>query len=104
MYHLHRVRSSALIVTPFLDDQPHGVFATRSPKRPNPIGISTVRLLAVEATTLMIAGIDMLDGMPLLDIKPYLPQFHDRPAARIGWFAPHVARVTSVRADDRFTN
>src|SRR5262245_54506602 len=74
-HHLHEVKTARLTVTPFLDDRPHGVFATRSPARPNAIGVSTVRLVAIEGTTLSIEDVDMLDGTPLLDIKPYVPAF-----------------------------
>lgn len=100
--HLHRVQGASLTVTPFLDDQPHGVFATRSPKRPNSIGLSTVRLLRVEGHILHIAGVDLLDGTPVLDIKPYVPLFDDRADARIGWFAARIHNVHTTRADDRF--
>src|SRR4030043_1608791 len=85
LYHLHKVRQSNLIVTPFLDSEPRGVFATRAPARPNPIGLSIVSLLRVEGRTLHLGNVDILDDPPLLDIKPYVPAF-DRPAqARAGW-------------------
>ena len=73
LYHLHRVRAPLLTVVPFMDTKPRGVFATRAPRRPNPIGLSIVRLVAVEGNTLHIENVDMLDGTPLLDIKPYFP-------------------------------
>ena len=75
-----------LSVKPFLDDQEHGIFATRYPCRPNPIGLSLVRLLRVDGNRLEIEGIDMLDGVPLLDIKPYVPDFDVRENAQIGWY------------------
>lgn len=102
LYHLHRVRSPRLIVTPFLDAQPRGIFATRSPARPNAIGLSIVRLLAIRDATLEIADLDILDGTPLLDIKPYVPAFDDRRNARIGWFAGRADLVGSTRSDGRF--
>jgi tRNA-Thr(GGU) m(6)t(6)A37 methyltransferase TsaA len=102
LYHLHRTQGYALEVTPFLDDQVHGIFATRSPKRPNAIGLSVVRLVAVDGCTLSIEDVDVLDGTPLLDIKPYVPAFDARAAERIGWLATTVARVHEVRADQRF--
>jgi tRNA-Thr(GGU) m(6)t(6)A37 methyltransferase TsaA len=87
LYAFHRSDDYALIVTPFLDDQERGLFATRYPERPNPIGLSIVRLLIVHDQLLDIAGVDMLDGTPLLDIKPYVPDF-DMPAdVRTGWYA-----------------
>jgi tRNA (adenine37-N6)-methyltransferase len=75
-----------LSVKPFLDNQEHGIFATRYPCRPNPIGLSLVRLLRAEGNRLDIEGIDMLDGSPLLDIKPYVPDFDIRENAQIGWY------------------
>ena len=74
-----------LIVTPYLDEEPHGLFATRYPRRPNPIGLSVVRLLSREGNTLHVEGIDVLDGTPLLDIKPYVPPFDAFPEATMGW-------------------
>jgi tRNA-Thr(GGU) m(6)t(6)A37 methyltransferase TsaA len=102
LYHLHQVRAPRLTVTPFLDDRPHGIFATRSPARPNPVGLSTVRLVRVLGPTIEIEDVDMLDGTPLLDIKPYIPAFDDRPGARVGWFTGRLDRLPEVRADGRF--
>lgn len=102
LYHLHRIEGASLTVTPFLDHQPHGIFATRSPKRPNPIGLSVVRLVKVEGLILHIEDVDVLDGTPLIDIKPYVPDFDVRETKRIGWFAKNVSEVNHVRADDRF--
>ena len=102
LYHLHQMTESKLVVTPFLDTQPRGIFATRGPKRPNPIGFSTVRLLRVENNLLHIQDVDILDGTPLLDLKPYVPQFDDRADAQIGWFEKNIERVHEVRADERY--
>ena len=99
--HLHQMQGYALEVTPFMDTQPHGIFATRSPRRPNPIGLSIVRLLRVEGATLHIEEIDLVDGTPVLDIKPYVPQLDDRATEQTGWFAANVHKVHTVRADDR---
>jgi len=85
-----------------MDTQPRGVFATRSPRRPNPIGLSVVRLVRVEGATLHIEEVDLLDGTPVLDLKPYVPLLDQRPAERIGWFAQNVHKVYDLRADDRF--
>jgi tRNA-Thr(GGU) m(6)t(6)A37 methyltransferase TsaA len=85
LYAFHCAGSPQLVVTPFLDDQPRGVFATRSPSRPNPIGISLVRLVGREGRILRIEDVDILDGTPLLDIKPYSSRFDVRDGARCGW-------------------
>jgi tRNA (adenine37-N6)-methyltransferase len=81
-----------LSVKPFLDDQEHGIFATRYPCRPNPIGLSLVRLLRVDGNRLDIEGVDMLDGSPLLDIKPYVPDFDLRENVQIGWYGRRAHR------------
>jgi tRNA-Thr(GGU) m(6)t(6)A37 methyltransferase TsaA len=103
IYHLHKVSRIDLTVTPFLDSIPHGVFATRAPTRPNPIGVSVVRLLSVEDNLLSLANLDVLDGTPLLDIKPYIPDFDAPEEIRIGWLEGHEASIRSARADDRFS-
>lgn len=100
LYHFHRSREPQLIVRPYLDSQEHGVFATRSPARPNGIGMSTVRLLGVDGNRLRIADVDMLDGTPILDIKPYVPAFDHFPVSRIGWYEGKSAK--GVVADGRF--
>ena len=102
LYHFHRVQESRLTVTPFLDSQPRGVFATRAPKRPNPIGLSIVKLLGVEQNILHVENVDILDGTPLLDIKPYVPEFDQHPADRVGWLEQAKGRVQRTRSDDRF--
>lgn len=102
LYQFHRARAAQLTVVPFLDKQPHGVFATRAPARPNPIGLSVVRLLKVEGCRLEVEGVDVLDGTPLLDIKPYVPAFDVYPADRIGWFAANIGNAGATRADSRF--
>lgn len=86
LYVWHASYGYQLRVRPFLDDQEHGLFATRYPQRPNPIGLSVVRLLRREGTRLEFEGADMLDGTPLLDIKPYVPDFDVRTDARTGWY------------------
>ena len=87
IYHFDRAGNVELIRKPFLDDTPHGIFATRHPCRPNGIGISVVRLLGHEGNLLKVGGIDVLDGTPLIDIKPYVPRFDSYPEASEGWFA-----------------
>ncbi|MCC6192219.1 MAG: tRNA (N6-threonylcarbamoyladenosine(37)-N6)-methyltransferase TrmO [Anaerolineales bacterium] len=103
IYHLHRQTSARLSVIPFLDNQPRGVFATRSPQRPNALGLSIVRLVAVDGLRLDVEDVDMLDGTPLLDIKPYVPAFDVRHTERVGWFAGNAHRAVQARADERFT-
>jgi len=102
LYHLHEVRRTALTVTPFLSSEPKGIFATRAPIRPNPIGLSIVKLLKLDGTRLHLANLDILDGTPLLDIKPYVPEF-DRPSrVRIGWLKHAKRSANNTRSDDRF--
>ena len=96
--HLHQVTSYSLEVVPFLDDRPHGIFATRSPRRPNPIGLSIVRLVRIAGCTLHVEDVDLVDGTPLLDIKPFVPALDNRETERIGWFADRLDRLQSVRA------
>jgi tRNA-Thr(GGU) m(6)t(6)A37 methyltransferase TsaA len=102
VYHFHLSRGYALQVRPFLEDEVHGVFATRAPRRPNSIGISVVRLERVEGNVLHIAGVDVIDGTPLLDIKPYVPGFDDRNEARIGWLEERIDAASGRDADERF--
>jgi tRNA (adenine37-N6)-methyltransferase len=86
LYAFHRSNDYTLLVKPFLDDQERGLFATRYPARPNPIGLSIVRLISIRDRFLEIDGIDVLDGTPLLDIKPYVPDFDVQTDARTGWY------------------
>jgi tRNA-Thr(GGU) m(6)t(6)A37 methyltransferase TsaA len=102
IYHFHLSRGYALTVKPFLDDTPRGVFATRAPKRPNAIGISVVRLVKIEGTTLHIEGVDIVDSTPLLDIKPYVPEFDAKEAERTGWLAGRAEKAAETDADERF--
>jgi tRNA-Thr(GGU) m(6)t(6)A37 methyltransferase TsaA len=102
LYHFHRVQEAKLTVVPFMDSWPHGVFATRAPRRPNPIGLSIVRLLRVEHNILHVENVDILDGTPLLDIKPYVPDFDQYPAERVGWLERARGKVQNKKSDDRF--
>jgi tRNA-Thr(GGU) m(6)t(6)A37 methyltransferase TsaA len=100
IYWMDRVGQFKPRVIPYRDIREHGLFATRSPSRPNPIGMSVVRLLRREGSTLHVADIDILDGTPLLDIKPYIPEYDAHPASKAGWFdTPGVDRR---QADGRF--
>jgi len=102
LYHFHRSKPAKLIVTPFLDSLPHGVFATRAPRRPNPIGLSVVRLLKIEQNILHIENVDILNDTPLLDLKPYAPEFDQHPGERTGWLKEAEGRVRNTKSDDRF--
>jgi tRNA-Thr(GGU) m(6)t(6)A37 methyltransferase TsaA len=102
LYHFHLVQSFSLLVKPFLDDKQRGLFATRAPARPNPIGLSIVRLERIEADTLHVLDVDMLDGTPLLDIKPFVPEFDTRDQTRIGWLASNLNKLKMARDDGRF--
>ncbi|MBW2618810.1 MAG: tRNA (N6-threonylcarbamoyladenosine(37)-N6)-methyltransferase TrmO [Deltaproteobacteria bacterium] len=102
LYHFHRSAGFALEVVPFLDDQPRGLFATRAPRRPNPIGLSVVRLKRIEGAVLYVEGVDMVDGTPLLDIKPYVPQFDAPAKVCCGWLEKAALRAGGMRADERF--
>ena len=102
LYHLHRAPAPRLLVTPFMDTEPRGVFATRAPARPNPIGLSVVRLLGREGNVLHLENVDMLDGTPILDLKPYVPAFDGGAADRVGWLERVQANVRTRQADRRF--
>lgn len=102
LYHFHLVQETQLIVTPFMDVIPRGVFATRAPKRPNPIGLSVVKLLRVERNILHIENVDIVDGTPLLDVKPYVPEFDQHPADRLGWLEQAKGRARHKKSDERF--
>lgn len=102
LYHFHQVQEAKLVVTPFMDSKPHGVFATRAPKRPNPIGLSIVKLISIEHNILHIENVDILDGTPLLDIKPYVPEFDQLAVERVGWLEQAKGKVRGKRSDDRF--
>jgi tRNA-Thr(GGU) m(6)t(6)A37 methyltransferase TsaA len=102
LYHFHLARGYTLEVQPFLDNKAHGLFATRAPARPNPIGLSIVKLIKIEHNMLTIENIDIIDGTPLLDIKPYVPAFDVFNVDRIGWLSETNTGVISKKADNRF--
>ena len=104
IYLLHKVDGYMLEVKPFMDNNTHGVFATRSPKRPNRIGMSVVKVKKVEGNTVYIENVDILNGTPLLDIKPYVPQLYEDTIdeLRIGWFENNHKKAKSQKSDDRF--
>jgi tRNA-Thr(GGU) m(6)t(6)A37 methyltransferase TsaA len=102
LYHFHRSHSFNLHVVPFMDSEPRGLFATRAPKRPNPIGLSVVQLDKIEDGVLRIQNVDILDGTPLLDIKPYVREFDAQVEVRTGWLRKAKETVSSRKSDDRF--
>ncbi len=102
LYHFHLSGKPSLMVTPYMDRTPRGVFATRSPRRPNAIGISVVRLIKIEKTILHIRDIDIVDGTPLLDIKPHVPDFDIQEVQRIGWLENNIQKLGGSKDDGRF--
>ncbi|MFH2091269.1 MAG: tRNA (N6-threonylcarbamoyladenosine(37)-N6)-methyltransferase TrmO [Pseudomonadota bacterium] len=102
LYHFHRSLQFSLTVVPFMDTEPRGVFATRAPKRPNPIGLSIVKLDKIENNILHIQNLDILNGTPLLDIKPYVPDFDPQEGVSTGWLEEARKTVSVRTSDDRF--
>lgn len=103
LYHFHKADRTELTVVPFMDTQSRGVFSTRSPLRPNHIGLSIVELVKTEANIVHVKGIDVLDQTPLLDIKPYIDTFDQVEQSRSGWMTAGEEEVSSKRSDRRFT-
>lgn len=104
LYHFHLSQGYNLRVVPFMDSRTRGLFATRAPRRPNPIGLSIVRLLKVEDRRLYVENIDVLDNTPLLDIKPYVPTFDAQEQVKCGWLENESRDVSRQRADSRFVD
>jgi tRNA-Thr(GGU) m(6)t(6)A37 methyltransferase TsaA len=102
LYHFHRSKGFKLRVVPFLDSESHGVFATRAPRRPNPIGLSVVKLVKITGRILHIENVDLLDKTPVLDIKPYVPEFDRQTAVQIGWLERVGRDVAQTKSDRRF--
>ncbi|MCP4141503.1 MAG: tRNA (N6-threonylcarbamoyladenosine(37)-N6)-methyltransferase TrmO [Chloroflexi bacterium] len=102
IYHLHKARQAKLTITPFLDTKPHGVFATRAPNRPNPIGLSLVKLERISGNKVYVAQLDILNKTPLLDLKPYIPAFENRENIRTGWLEKKSEKVRKTKSDRRF--
>lgn len=103
IYYLHHANDEAsMTVEPFLDDSERGLFATRAPNRPNPIGISVVEVLGVDGPQVEVGGIDVLDGTPLLDIKPFVPEFDSPKDVSTGWLDSVAGGTKKARSDDRF--
>ena len=102
IYHFHLSKGYTLSVEPFMDDKLRGVFATRAPRRPNPIGISVVKLIKVEGNVLYIENVDIIDGTPLLDIKPYISEVDAHEVEKAGWLSGKAETMHNMRADERF--
>ncbi len=102
LYQFHRSTGFELKVVPFMDTRPHGLFATRAPRRPNALGLSVVRLEGIDGRILHIRGVDVLNGTPLLDIKPYVPIFDAPSECRLGWIENIGEAVRKKRSDGRF--
>lgn len=102
IYNFHLSKKSSLIVKPYMDNNTHGVFSTRAPSRPNSIGISIVRLIGVDKNILNIRDVDIVEGTPLLDIKPYVPEFDTRKADKIGWLEKNTHKLSTSKDDGRF--
>ena len=100
--HFHATKRYRLKVVPFLDTELRGLFATRAPSRPNPIGLSVVRLIRIDKNMLSIQDVDLLDETPVLDIKPYVNEFDEREDLRMGWL--ERARNRRAVSDDRFSS
>jgi len=102
IYYFHLSKKAQLKVKPYMNNHLRGVFATRAPSRPNPIGLSVVRLVRVERKTLHIQDVDIVDETPLLDIKPYVPDFDSREGIEIGWLEENIHKLPSSKDDGRF--
>lgn len=102
LYHFHLSEGFSLGVIPFLDDEIHGVFATRAPRRPNSIGISIVKLIGIKGNVINIKNVDIIDGTPLLDIKPYVPDFDSSEEFKLGWLEKNKNQIATKRSDKRF--
>lgn len=102
LFHCHFSNKLFLKVKPYMDDIQHGVFATRAPSRPNSIGFSIVNLIKIEKNLLYIKEIDIVDGTPLLDIKPYVQKFDYRENSKTGWLEKNINKLSKAKDDGRF--
>ncbi len=102
IYYFHLIKEYSLLVKPYLDTDLRGLFSTRAPSRPNPIGLSVVRLMEVKDDILHVRDVDIVDGTPLLDIKPYIPEFDVRENVRIGWLEKRIHKLPQSKDDGRF--
>lgn len=103
VYRFHKIEGFELEVIPFMDTEKRGIFSCKAPKRPNAIGISTVKLVAIKGNIIHIEQVDMLDGTPLIDIKPFYPRYDNRENVTIGWLEKNKdLPLDKLRADERF--
>jgi len=103
IYQFHKIEGFELEVIPFMDTEKRGIFATKAPKRPNAIGLSTVKLISINGNILHIEQADMLDGTPLIDIKPFYPRYDNRLNVKIGWLEKNKhLPISKLRSDGRF--
>jgi len=102
LFHCHLSNKLFLKVKPYMDDIAHGVFSTRAPSRPNSIGLSIVSLIKIEKNILYIREIDIVDGTPLLDIKPYVEKFDYRENSKKGWLDKNIGKLSKAKDDGRF--
>jgi len=104
LYCFHLSHGYNLQVIPFLDTVPRGIFATRAPRRPNPIGLSIVRIHKITENIIDIKNVDIIDGTPLLDIKPYVPEMDAPENCRIGWLTDYRSIISKQKSDKRFSD
>lgn len=104
LYHCHKAGETKLVRKPFMDEKEHGIFAIRAPSRPNSIGLSVVRLTGIEDNILKIKDLDILDGTPVLDIKPYVPEMDVKEVTSIGWLEDNIHKMKNKKDDGRFLN
>ncbi|MBK8806751.1 MAG: tRNA (N6-threonylcarbamoyladenosine(37)-N6)-methyltransferase TrmO [Bacteroidales bacterium] len=103
VYRFHKIQGYDLLTVPFMDYAEHGIFACKAPKRPNAIGLSTVKLIEICGNILHIEQVDMLDGTPLIDIKPFYPRYDNRENVKIGWLEKNKdLPLDALRADERY--
>jgi len=102
IYHFHLLKAYFLEVKPYMDNRLHGLFATRAPARPNPIGLSVVRLIEVKRNNLHIKDVDIVDETPLLDIKPFVLEFNSEDIIKKGWLEKNISKLPESKDDGRF--
>ena len=102
IYHFHLSKTYELSIKPFMDDNLHGIFSTRAPKRPNPIGLTVVKLVEIKDNLVHIENIDVIDGTPLIDIKPFIPDVDSPDVQKLGWLQGKSDKMGVKKSDNRF--